>query len=195
MKKYRPERSVKPRRPMRRSMADLAASLQSSAAIEKSPLERPLANQQCSPATSLGENASVTVNTSLDYANTLANACLPLDVYSETAGQLREQEIESGTPQQDRQLLATAEVAQEYRTKAFKLMTANVEANFEYVYKLASLTTPFEFIELSTTHARKQFELIMSQTAALRALSRSLTMARAERTTAGTEKVFGRRKT
>jgi len=195
VKKYRPERSVKPRRPMRRSMADLAASLQSSAAIEKSPLERPLANQQCSPATSLGENASVTVNTSLDYANTLANACLPLDVYSETAGQLREQEIESGTPQQDRQLLATAEVAQEYRTKAFKLMTANVEANFEYVYKLASLTTPFEFIELSTTHARKQFELIMSQTAALRALSRSLTMARAERTTAGTEKVFGRRKT
>ena len=195
MKKYRPERSVKPRRPMRRSMADLAASLQSSAAIEKSPLERPLANQQCSPATSLGENASVTVNTSLDYANTLANACRPLDVYSRTAGQLREQEIESGTPQQDRQLLATAEVAQEYRTKAFKLMTANVEANFEYVYKLASLTTPFEFIELSTTHARKQFELIMSQTAALRALSRSLTMARAERTTAGTEKVFGRRKT
>lgn len=176
-------------------MADLAASLQSSAAIEKSPLERPLANQQCSPATSLGENASVTVNTSLDYANTLANACLPLDVYSETAGQLREQEIESGTPQQGRQLLATAEVAQEYRTKAFKLMTANVEANFEYAHKLAGLTTPFEFIELSTTHARKQLELFISQTAALGALSRSLTMARAERTTAGTEKVFGRRKT
>ena len=125
-------------------MADLAASLQSSAATEKSPLERPLANQQCSPATSLGENAGVTVR--------------------ETAGQLREQEIESGTR---RQHLATAEVAQEYRTKAFKLMTANVEANFEYAHKLASLTTPFEFIELSTTHARKQFELIMSQTAAL----------------------------
>ena len=195
MKKYRAERPVKPRRPMRRSMADLAASLQSSAATEKSPLERPLANQQCSPATSLGENAGVTVNTSLDNANTLANARLPLDVYSETAGQLREQEIESGTPRQGRQLLATAEVAQEYRTKAFKLMTANVEANFEYAHKLASLTTPFEFIELWTTHARKQFELIMSQTAALGVLSRSLTMARAERTTAGTEKVFGRRKT
>ena len=165
MKKYRAERPVKSRRPMRRSIADLAAS--SSAATAKSPLERPLANQQCSPATSLGENAGVTVNTSLDYANTLANACLPLDVYSETAGQLREQEIESGTPQQGRQHLATAEVAQEYRTKAFKLMTTNVEANFEYAHKLASLTTPFEFIELSTTHARKQFELIMSQTTAL----------------------------
>jgi hypothetical protein len=153
---------------MRRSMADLAASLQSSAATEKSPLERPLATQQCSPATSPGENAGVTVNTS---ANTLANACLPLDVYNETAGQLREQEIQSDTPRQGRQLLATAEVAQEYRTKAFKLMTANVEANFDYAHKLASLTTPFEFIELSTTHARKQIELIMSQTAALGALA------------------------
>ena len=176
-------------------MADLAASLQSSAATERPPLERTLANRQCSPATSLAENAGVTVNTSLDYANTLANACLPLDVYSGTAGQLREQEIQSDTPRQDRQLLATAEIAQEYRTKALKLMTANVEANFDYAHKLASLTTPFEFIELSTTHARKQFELIMSQIAAFGALSRSLTMARAERTTAGTEKVFGRRKT
>ena len=192
MKKHRPKRPVKPRRPMRRSMADLGASIQSSATTEKSPLERPLANQQCSPATSPGENAGVTVNTS---ANTLANACLPLDVYSEMAGQLREQEIKGDTPQQGRQLLATADVAQEYRTKAFKLMTANVEANFEYAHKLAGLTTPFELIELSTTHARKQLELIMSQTAALGALSRSLTMARAERTTAGTEKVFGRRKT
>ena len=173
-------------------MADLAASLQSSAATEKSPLGRPLANQQCSSATSPGENAGVTVNTS---ANTLANACQPLDVYSETAGQPREQEMESDTPRQGRQLLATADVAQEYRTKAFKLMTANVEANFEYAHELASLTTPFEFIELSTTHARKQLELIMSQTAALGSLSRSLTMARAERTTAGGEKVFGRRKT
>jgi hypothetical protein len=173
---------------MRRSMADLGASIQSSATTEKSPLERPLANQQCSPATSLGEHAGVSVSTSLDYANTLANACLPLDVYSETAGQLREQEIESGPPQQGWQFLATAEVAQEYRTKAFKLMTANVEANFEYAHKLASLPTPFEFIELSTTHARKQFELIMSQTAALGALSRSLPMARAERATAGRRK-------
>jgi len=41
VKMYRSERPVKPRRPMRRSMAELAASLQS-AASEKSPLERPL---------------------------------------------------------------------------------------------------------------------------------------------------------
>jgi hypothetical protein len=165
-------------------MAELAASLQS-AAGEESPLERPPAIQQGLPATSLGENAGVAINTLVD------NASPPLSVPSKTAGHLREQQIESGTPQQDRQLLATAAAAQEYRAKAFKLMTANVRANLEYALKLTRLTTPFEFIKLSTTHATKQFELMMSQTAALGALSRSLTMVNAERMTADLEKAFG----
>jgi hypothetical protein len=173
--KHRSERPVKPRRPMRRSMAELAASLQG-ADTEKSTLERPLATQQHSPATSLGENACVTINASLAYAKVLANASLPLNLSGETANERREQQMESGTPQQHREPLATTEAAQEYRVKAFKLLTANVKANLEYALKLTRVTTPFEFIELSTTHARKQFELIMSQTAALGALSRSLTM-------------------
>jgi MinD-like ATPase involved in chromosome partitioning or flagellar assembly len=75
--------------------------------------------------------------------------------------------------------------------KAFELMTANVKANLDYANKLRKLKTPLEFFELSTTHARKQFELIISQTAALGALSRSLTKASAERMSAGIEKVFG----
>ena len=74
-------------------------------------------------------------------------------------------------------------------------MTANVKANLEYAAKLKKLRTPFEFIELSTNHARKQFELIMSHTTALGALSRSLTMANGERMSDGIEKVFARRKT
>jgi hypothetical protein len=175
---HQSERPAKPRRPMRRSMAELAASLQD-AVTEVSPLERPLATQQCSPATSLEENAGDTINTSQDYANALADASRPLSFSSETADQPHEQEIESGTPRRDRQLLATVEAAQEYRAMAFKLMTANVKANLEYALKLTRLTTPFEFIELSTNHARKQFELIMSQTVALGALSRSLTMTNA----------------
>lgn len=166
MNKHRSERPVKPRRPVRRSMAELAASLQS-AATERSVLERPLATQQRSLMTSLGENAVVITNTSLDDANAFANASPPLNFCRETADQTHEQEIESGTPQQDRQLLAAAKAAQDYRAMAFKLMTANVKANLEYALKLTRVTTPLEFIELSTTHARKQFELIISQTAAL----------------------------
>jgi Phasin protein len=190
--KYRSGRPVKPRRPMRRSMAELAASLQS-ATSENSPFERLLPTQQCFPAASLEENAGVNINTSLDYATPLPKASLPLSFSSETADQPREQEIESGTLRQDRQLLATTEATQDYRARAFELMTANVKANLEYANKLRKLRTPFEFIELSTTHARKQFELIMLQTAALGALSRSLTMANAERMSARIEKVFGRK--
>ena len=188
MNRYRLERPFKPRRPMRRSMAELAASLQN-AASETSPFERPLPTQECFPAPSLEENTGVNIDT-LDYAAVPPRAGLPLSFSSETDDQLRG----SGTLQQDRQLLATAKATQDYRVKALELMTANVKANLEYATKLKKLRTPFEFIELSTTHARKQFALIMSQTVALGALSRSLTMANAERMSVGIEKVFGWRK-
>jgi Phasin protein len=160
---------------MRRSMAELAASLQSDASDNLS-LELPPPTQR-SPATSPKENAAVNINSSLNYANALSNASMPLSVSSEAADQPREQEVESEMLQQGRQLLVTDEAAQEYRAKAFQLMTANVKANLEYATKLKKLRTPFEFIELSTVHARKQFELIMSHMTALSALSRSLTMA------------------
>jgi hypothetical protein len=160
---------------MRRSMAELAASLQSDAS-DNSLLELPPPTQR-SPATSLEGNAGVNINSLPDYANALANASVPLNVSSKAADQRREQEVESETLQQRRQLLVTAEAAQEYRAKAFELMTANVKANLDYANKLGKLRTPLDFIELSTTHARKQFELIISQAAALGALSRSLTMA------------------
>jgi hypothetical protein len=152
---------------MRRSMAELAASLQSAV------FERPLPTQQCLSEASLEENAGENINTSLDYAAVLLRTSLPSGFSSKTADQTREPEIESGKLQQDQQLLAT--VTQNYRVKALELMTANVKANLEYATKLKKLRTPFEFFELSTGHAQKQFELIMSHTTALRALSQSLT--------------------
>jgi hypothetical protein len=149
-------------------MAELAASLQS-AGSENSPFE------PHSP----------------DGTNAFPNVSLPLSFSGETTDQPREQEIESATLQQDWELLA--EAGQEYRAKTFELMIVNVKANLEYANKLRKLRTPFEFIELSTTHARKQFELIMSQAAALGTFSQSLTMANAERMSPGVEKVFGER--
>ena len=193
MNNDRSERPVKQQRPKRRSMAELAASLQS-AATGNLPSERPLTTQQHSPAPSLAKNAVVTTNTSTDRATALANASVPLSFSSETADQLREREIETDPLQQDRQALATNEASQDYRAKLFELMITNVKANLEYANKLRKLRTPFEFLELSTTHARKQFELIMSQAVALGALSRTLTMANAERMTAAIESVFRGRK-
>jgi hypothetical protein len=167
-------------------MAELAASLQS-AGSENSPFERPLPTQQRFPAPSLEEKAGV--NISPGDTKAFPNVSLPLSFSGETTNQPREQEIESATPQQDRAALAGA--GQEYRAKAFELMIANVKANLEYANKLSRLRTPFEFIELSTIHARKQFELIMSQATALGTFSQSLTRANAERMSPGVEKVFG----
>jgi hypothetical protein len=124
--RYRLERPFKPRRPMRRSMAELAASLQS-AASEPSLFERPLPTQECFPAPSLEENTGVNIDTSRDYATVPPRADLPLCFSSETDDQPREREIGSGTLQQDRQLLATAKATQDYRAKALELMTAQCQ--------------------------------------------------------------------
>jgi hypothetical protein len=121
-------------------MAELAASLQSDAS-DNSPLELPPPTQR-SPATSLEENAGVNIKSSLDSANALAKAAL--SVSSEAADQPGEQVVENEMPQQGR-VLVTAE--QEYRAKAFELMTANVKANLDYANKLRKLRAPLEFID------------------------------------------------
>jgi len=76
----------------------------------------------------------------------------------------------------------------------FDLMTANVNATLEYAQRLANVRSPTEFIELSNNHARKHLELIMTHTAALAALSRSLTTTNAEQMTASIARVFSRQR-
>ena len=92
----------------------------------------------------------------------------------EAAGQAREHK-NSGAPVLERPAPTLADAAEDYRAKAFELMTANVNATLEYARLLASVKSPAEFIELTTDHARKHFELIMTHATALGALSRSLT--------------------
>jgi phasin protein len=53
------------------------------------------------------------------------------------------------------------------RAKAFELIDANANAALEYAQGLASLKSPAEVIELSTTHARKHVEIIIRQAAEL----------------------------
>ncbi len=140
------------------------------------------------------EQMKVNINATLDYANGLASASLPPDLAGPAAGRPSEQEKNSSTPKLERQLSATAKAAEEYRAKAFELMTANVNATLEYAQLLASVRSPAEFIELSTNHARKHLELIMTHTAALGALSQSLTTTNTERMTASVAKMFSRQK-
>ena len=124
---------------------------------------------------SMLENVKVNINAALDYANGLASASGPRDLDAEAPGHAREQSKNSGALGLERPAPTLADAAEDYRAKAFELMTANVNATLEYAGLLASVKSPAEFIELATNHARKHFELIMTHATALGALSRSLT--------------------
>ena len=62
----------------------------------------------------------------------------------------------------------TPAIAEAYHANPFELMMANLNNTLEYGQRLLNIKTPIEFIELSTSHARKQLELIIKQTAELR---------------------------
>lgn len=66
-------------------------------------------------------------------------------------------------------------VADQYRAKAFELMTANMSAALETAQKFARAKTPSEFVELATGQARKQLELIVKQTSEFGSLAQKLT--------------------
>ena len=61
-----------------------------------------------------------------------------------------------------------------YNLKIIDMAQANVEAVFEVARQLATATTAADMIELSTTHAHKQFEILSEQTKELTALGQRL---------------------
>ena len=221
MDDYQSERPAKPRRPTRRSMAELAASLESGTVVEKLPSQQAIINEQTNIAqgaadrvpesnnhngsgledertlqqldevtlaaaksasdyrTSMLENLKVNIAAAPDCANGLANANLPAGFAGMAAGQPRKREADNDTL--GRQLpVATPPAedyrakdyrAKDYRAKAVALINANVNATLDYAQRLGNVTSPAEFIELSTNHAHKHFELIMKHAAAFMAFS------------------------
>ena len=220
MDDYQSERPAKPRRPARRSMAELAASLESGTVVEKLPSQQAIINGQTNVAqgaaervpqsnnhngsgledertlqqldevtlaaaksasdyrTSMLENLKVNIAAAADCANGLASANLPPGFVGMAAGQPREREADNDT---ERQLPAATPPAQDYRAKDYRakdyranavaLINANVNATLDYAQRLGNVTSPAEFIELSTNHAHKHFELIMKHAAAFMAFS------------------------
>jgi hypothetical protein len=59
-------------------------------------------------------------------------------------------------------------------------MNANVITTLEYARDLSGTTTAAQFVELSSTQARKQYELILKQTGALKSLAETITKSIAE---------------
>jgi hypothetical protein len=62
-------------------------------------------------------------------------------------------------------------VTTEFCAKAFKFMVANMTATLEYARRLRDVKSPSQFVELSASHARKQVDLAVTHSAALRAIS------------------------
>jgi phasin len=68
----------------------------------------------------------------------------------------------------------TVENIRDFNVKMIDMAHANAEAVFEFAHQLATAKAPSDFIELWTTHARKQFEMVSEQTKELTALGQKI---------------------
>ena len=63
----------------------------------------------------------------------------------------------------------------DYNRKVMEIARTNANAASNYAYELMGVKSPSEFVELCTTHARKQFEAMTAQTKELTELAQKLT--------------------
>ena len=82
------------------------------------------------------------------------------------------------------------EGGQVYNNKLLEFAQTNSKVAFDFAQKLIAVKSPSEFIELSTEHARKQFEVLTEQTKELTALAQQVTLATAEPLKTGITKAF-----
>jgi phasin len=84
-------------------------------------------------------------------------------VASEEAANLLENTYEAATRR-----------ATDYNRKLFEIARINTRAAFDYVNELLGVKSPSEFIELSTSQIRKQFETVSAQNKELCTLAQEL---------------------
>jgi phasin len=82
------------------------------------------------------------------------------------------------------------EGGQVYNNKLLEFAQTNSKVGFDFVQKLIAVKSPSEFMELSTEHARKQFEVLTEQTKELTGLAQQVTLATAEPLKTGITKAF-----
>ncbi|WP_456685906.1 phasin family protein [Bradyrhizobium sp. P5_C11_2] len=99
----------------------------------------------------------------LDYAKDLANPRL-------AAGPSEA----DGVAAAESQLIEAIGTAAECRAVVLELMKVNAGATLEYARELGRARTLAELVELSSTHARKQCELVLKQTELLRSLAQKM---------------------
>lgn len=121
--------------------------------------------------TKVFEYMRINMNAALDYANNLASVKWPTDLMGMTLGKAPDQGLSAPALTE---MSSAAKAAEDYRSRMFQYMKANLNTMLEYAERLATVKTPTEFIEVSTTHARKQFDAITEQTNELREIASKL---------------------
>ncbi len=83
-----------------------------------------------------------------------------------------------------------AKGAADYNLKIIEAARANTNAAFDYARELLDVKSVSEVVELSTAHARKQFEALSEQTKELVALAQKVATDTAEPIKTGVNKAF-----
>jgi phasin len=78
-----------------------------------------------------------------------------------------------------------AKGAGEYHAKVVEIARANANAAFDYARDLNGVRSPSEFLEVTTDHARKGFDVLSEQTKELAALAQKAASEAAETLNAG----------
>jgi phasin len=85
-----------------------------------------------------------------------------------------------------------AKGATEFNLKLIEIARTNNRAAFDYAHELLGVKSPSEFIELSTAHVRKQFDIASSQNRELCALAQEVAAEAAEPIKTGMSKAFNK---
>jgi hypothetical protein len=123
------------------------------------------------------EYMRINMNAALDYASNLASVKWPLDFMGLSAGRAREQGL---TTPALAEISSATKAAEEYRMRMFQFMKENLNGMLEYAERLATVKSPTEFIEVSTSFARKQFEAATAQSQELGSLTQKLSACNTE---------------
>jgi len=83
-----------------------------------------------------------------------------------------------------------AKGATEYNLKIIEIARTNTNSAFEHAQQLLGVKSPSEFVELSTAHARKQFDTMIAQTKELTELAQKVTTEVTQPVKAGVAMVF-----
>jgi phasin len=93
----------------------------------------------------------------------------------------------------ERTFSATTKGASDFNLHLLEIAQANINATFDFARQLARVKSPSEFFELSTAHARKQFEMFTEQSQRLTSLAQNAATGAAQPLQSEVSKTFKKR--